>query len=309
MNFIYSTGSLCGKILVRLAVCDTFPDTQWPSLRFAATKEGRPYLASPRLAFDYNITHDGDWVSIVFCARPSLELAPPDRPVLGIDVMEIHLPRFETSVQTFVDTMDMTLTPRERSWILNTPSDVDANAISLPAGTARGLSVSDHARLKRLLTLWTYKEAFTKARGLGLSFDFACIEFAMWDRNHPDVRTILYTRADEKGQRLQDKDRGAQAAASATGECVFSDIVLPSGHAHSGGTRSVPKPGMGTGQGSLLVIAMPRSDAQQRQLTYNAITAQQGEQSGLLRLWTMESLLHAAEERIESTKRVVQALG
>ncbi len=65
--------------------------------------------------------------------------------------MAIQLPRYESSLKSFTETMDMALTLSETRWVLQ----------------------EDEGKgLKRLYTLWTYKEAYTKNLGLGLGLIF-----------------------------------------------------------------------------------------------------------------------------------------
>ena len=116
--------SLTGKILAHHAVCSTFKDVSWNDVRFQVGQSGRPYLAKPQYPFDYNITHDGDWVAIAFTRRPSLQESPPSVPSIGIDVMEIHLPPFEQDSASFVETMEITLTENEQRWILDPQSEM-----------------------------------------------------------------------------------------------------------------------------------------------------------------------------------------
>ncbi|SPO28065.1 related to BNA2 - tryptophan 2,3-dioxygenase [Ustilago trichophora] len=147
--------SLVARLLPRLLIAKRF-GVAWDSIRFGATPAGRPFLSAPELPMhlDFNISHDSDWVVMAFCIASSSENK------VGADVMALTLPRYEQNIRSFVDTMDMALTHSETSWVLD------------PL-----ISNGDSEALKRLYTLWTYKEAYTKNLGMGLGFDFSRIQF------------------------------------------------------------------------------------------------------------------------------------
>lgn len=214
----------------------------------------------PHINFDFNITHDGDWVAIAF--QGSFEQqSSTSAPKVGIDVMEIHLPRFESCVLDFVDTMDMTLTPREREWILSDyTNDIFVTHDKRPIDLTR----DEYEQLKKLYTLWTYKEAFTKAKGLGLGYDFQTIEVIK------EAEEVSITAAGnlEKGLKV-------------------SQMVLPAGQS---GAR---KAGGGTGLSSLLVVFQLTQDDETRMRELDVKAAQQ---EGHLRLWTMDDLVKASKQ-------------
>lgn len=144
--------SFVARLLPRLLISTRF-GVAWDKIQFKATPEGRPYYTATfgcGVEVDFNISHDSDWVILAFHISPS----PGPKVRVGADVMALSLPRYETSIQSFVETMDMALTPTETSWVLEQDS------------------------LKSLFTLWTYKEAYTKNLGKGLGFDFSLIEFS-----------------------------------------------------------------------------------------------------------------------------------
>lgn len=173
--------------------------------------------------------------------------------------MEIHLPRYEKTVGDFVETMDMTLTPHERSWILSSyTSETFATQTAPPAP----LTTEQYDQLKKLYTLWTYKEAFTKSKGLGLSFDFQNIDIKR------GARSVSLT-----------------ACGIAEDHLHFFEVRLPPGQCD---TRT-GRPGAGTGLDSLLVAVQSKQEG----LLLTTMDAKQAELDGLLRIWTMESLVGA----------------
>ncbi|ETS64101.1 hypothetical protein PaG_01336 [Moesziomyces aphidis] len=144
--------SLVARLLPRMLLSKRF-GVAWEAVRFGATPQGRPYISAPQLPVrvDYNLSHDGHWVVMAFHISSQGEEVR-----VGVDVMAVALPRYETDVRAFVDTMDMALTRAETRWVLEPEREGET--------------------LTRLYTLWTYKEAYTKQLGLGLGFDFARIE-------------------------------------------------------------------------------------------------------------------------------------
>ncbi|CAO1635588.1 unnamed protein product [Sympodiomycopsis kandeliae] len=162
--------ALAALLLPRIMYCQVY-DLKWKDLAFDRTKEGRPFLKpssslpSPR---DFNITHDGDWVILAF---------NPEVARVGIDVMSIALPHYESSVDSFVETMTDTMTSQELSWVKSSETQAEG--------------------LNRLYDLWTYKEALTKNMGMGLGFDFKRIEFRFWNSKHESDRNKRQTQTGE----------------------------------------------------------------------------------------------------------------
>lgn len=217
--------------------------------------------ASPELNFDFNITHDGDWVAIAFHGSLIQHAESPAARV-GIDVMEIQLPKFEKSVLDFVDTMDMTLTSRERDWIL---SDYTRDTLVTLDSRPSNLTRLEYDQLKKLYTLWTYKEAFTKAKGLGLGYDFQTIEIVK-----------------------QGNDISIAAGGKKENSLSICQLVLPPGQS------AARKAGGGTGLSSLLVVF--ELTEEQKMVPLKTVDVVQAQQEGLLRLWTMHSLVDASRQ-------------
>ncbi|KIY67364.1 hypothetical protein CYLTODRAFT_376282 [Cylindrobasidium torrendii FP15055 ss-10] len=120
---------------------------------FDKTPANKPFLLSPQLdpPLAYNISHDNGLVGIVY--GPGINDAPAFQ--LGIDLMKVRIPGNDT-FETFIGYMDSQLTRLEHHTLLSTP---------LPQA------------LQDFFWIWTMKEAYTKALGLGLGFDFARVEY------------------------------------------------------------------------------------------------------------------------------------
>ncbi|KAH9482619.1 4'-phosphopantetheinyl transferase pptA [Psilocybe cubensis] len=144
-------GTLIGRLLVRVLLKGKGISVD--EMKFATTPEGKPYIKSqtnPPLA--YNITHDNNLVAMAFA--PGIINQPAYN--VGIDVMKVRIPGRET-FDSFVHTVGDQLTTLEH---------VQLKAV-----------IPETEKLKRFFWMWTLKEAYTKALGIGLGFDFRRIEF------------------------------------------------------------------------------------------------------------------------------------
>ncbi|PIL36816.1 hypothetical protein GSI_00506 [Ganoderma sinense ZZ0214-1] len=108
----------------------------------------------------YNVTHDNGVVAMAFSTGNSLFPDPPAYRI-GLDVMLLQLPKRDT-FPGFVEIFSEQLTSLERT-------------ILLPPASAPSLSPRE--QLRRFYLIWTLKEAYTKALGLGMGFDFSRIEY------------------------------------------------------------------------------------------------------------------------------------
>ncbi|EUC65390.1 phosphopantetheinyl transferase [Rhizoctonia solani AG-3 Rhs1AP] len=141
--------SLVGQLLPRYWLRQKQIDPG--TIGFEATEHGKPIITQSLVPLTFNVTHDLDMVAIA-CGS--------GEPV-GIDVMRVALPR-RTSMNEFVEFVSEQLTAKEKE------------AVGPTAG-------SEATRLVRLYRMWTVKEAYTKALGEGLGYDFARIEYDVLD--------------------------------------------------------------------------------------------------------------------------------
>jgi len=123
-------------------------------MSFAATDAGKPYITtlglSPPTA--YNITHDNGLVAMAFSSGSH----NPPAFSIGIDVMKVRVPGRDTFA-SFVESVGDQLTAVEHHQLFS--------------------GASEEESLRRFFWMWTLKEAYTKALGLGLGFDFRRVEF------------------------------------------------------------------------------------------------------------------------------------
>ncbi|QRV91258.1 4'-phosphopantetheinyl transferase superfamily [Ceratobasidium sp. AG-Ba] len=137
--------SLLGHLLPRYWL--TQKAVSLGQVKFGKTEYGKPMITSSPTPLSYNVTHDSDMVAI------ACEAGNP----IGVDVMKVALPR-NTKMHEFVEFVSDQLSAREKQ-ILQ-PSSGD-----------------EPSRLLWLYRMWTVKEAYTKALGEGVGYDFARIEY------------------------------------------------------------------------------------------------------------------------------------
>jgi len=100
----------------------------------------------------FNVTHDEGVVAMAFGTG---DLGPPAYNV-GVDVMQLKVPP-RIPFRDFVDTVSRAFTPLELDIVLADVPELEA--------------------IRRFYWVWTLKEAYTKALGVGLGFEFRRIQY------------------------------------------------------------------------------------------------------------------------------------
>ncbi|EIN10680.1 4'-phosphopantetheinyl transferase [Punctularia strigosozonata HHB-11173 SS5] len=143
---------LIGRLLPRMMLKSRGLYTD--DVTFSATETGKPYIVAPGITppIAFNISHDNGIVAMAY-GEGDRSHAPEYR--IGIDVMKVELPR-RTVLKDFIESVSDQLTQAERH-LLRSPDG--------------GLA------LRYFFNIWTMKEAYTKALGLGLGFDFRRLDY------------------------------------------------------------------------------------------------------------------------------------
>ncbi|KIM23698.1 hypothetical protein M408DRAFT_77017 [Serendipita vermifera MAFF 305830] len=152
----FLVGRLLRSVAIQGILKDRTPGSSSNLLLFKETQSGKPYLDSPlpSPALGFNLSHDANAVLLVLREKEDLSLARD----IGVDVMRVAIPDGETLL-SFIESISITLTTSELDHLrtLASQSDMEASCA--------------------LFKLWTIKEAYTKALGLGLGFDMKRIQY------------------------------------------------------------------------------------------------------------------------------------
>ncbi|KNZ74423.1 L-aminoadipate-semialdehyde dehydrogenase-phosphopantetheinyl transferase [Termitomyces sp. J132] len=147
--------TLLGRLLIRKLLKQRGITSR--EMTFGATAAKKPYTTpglNPPIA--YNISHDNGLIAMAFA--PGIHNSPVFN--IGIDVMKVRIPDRNT-LASFVESVSDQLTTSEYHGLFS----------------ERGSGISEAETLKRFFWLWTIKEAYTKALGLGLGFAFRRVEY------------------------------------------------------------------------------------------------------------------------------------
>ncbi|CAK4502212.1 unnamed protein product [Aphanomyces euteiches] len=148
--------ALCSRLLQRKVAVESF-HVPFASVSITRNDHGKPsWQACPLPTWNYNVSHHGGICAIA---------CQPDRRI-GIDVVCVELPR--ESVRDFFSCFELQFGPRE--WVyINEPSDA-------------------FEQIKRFYLLWSLKEAYTKAIGVGIVIDLQRQQFEI----KPDQSIALF---------------------------------------------------------------------------------------------------------------------
>jgi 4'-phosphopantetheinyl transferase len=132
---------LTGRLLVRRALA-SLTDTPAGAWQFADGPYGRPEIAAPPTPLRFNLAHSGGVVACILS----------DGREAGVDVEDLGRRAIDPPL-----------------W----------HRYCAPAEIADIEAQPEHMRQQRFLTYWTLKEAYLKARGLGIAVQLADIAFSL----------------------------------------------------------------------------------------------------------------------------------
>jgi 4'-phosphopantetheinyl transferase len=139
---------LIGRLLIRgwLESVSGTPASEW---QLVDAERGRPEIAHPPSPWSFNLAHSGN---VVACVLSS---------IAGVGV----------------DLEDLERRPMTRDL---------ARRFCAPAEVADIEGQAESSQTRRFLTYWTLKEAYLKARGLGIAVHLADLEFTL-SGTHPTI--------------------------------------------------------------------------------------------------------------------------
>jgi len=141
---------LVARALIRttLSRYESVPPEAW---RFAAGERGRPYISAPESQLHYNVSHTMGLVALAVSREEEV----------GIDVEGVSSERVRRELCERVFSADEV-----------------AELYALPTG----------AQSERFFDLWTLKESYIKARGLGLAIPLHSFGFRLAPGMPPEIR-------------------------------------------------------------------------------------------------------------------------
>ncbi|KAG8905718.1 copper chaperone of lysine biosynthesis protein [Tulasnella sp. 417] len=158
---------LIGRLLPRRLLTDC--GIRADSVVIKTSQGGKPFVAEPAGCFSFNVTHDSNFVAMAYSTA---HLA------IGIDIMKCEVPQGET-VESYLNALSGFLTASERRQL---EKDIGDSGFVI----------------ERLYEYWTTKEAYTKALGIGVGFDFARIE-CRWKSDDSAAHVIAVDGAEIRG--------------------------------------------------------------------------------------------------------------
>jgi len=119
---------LWGRVMLR-ALTPTWIRTASRQLAIDKEEKGKPFLTNA--AVEFNLSHAGDWVSLALSSSP-----------VGIDIEVVQKRTYWTQIA------HRYFSENEVEWLFSTPEEAE--------------------QLQRFAQIWTQKEAYVKATGVGL---------------------------------------------------------------------------------------------------------------------------------------------
>ncbi|KAJ9051034.1 hypothetical protein DSO57_1008577 [Entomophthora muscae] len=145
-------GSITQLAVVEIAAQEkkAFKDV-WRDIRFSYNPQGRPCLAEYlyMAAVDFNISHHGDFVSLVVCSNGQV----------GIDVAKVEVPSSDETAEKFI------------SWYKDEFSQEEWYRINNCSETI------DYGKLNQFMEIWCLKESLLKGLGTGLQLPLSSVSF------------------------------------------------------------------------------------------------------------------------------------
>eukprot|EP00961_Rhodomonas_salina_P182674 2466213-Rhodomonas_salina.1 len=147
-----SKRSLMGRLMLQSAAgigLNMDPAT----IKFGRTKGKKPFIQEPAAAqrrLNANVSHHGHWVV----------LGMEEKGLVGVDVSSTTPPRPGMQAEVFFKTMETSLTRKEWAQV-------------------RAVGTSDKELYHAFFVFWAFKEAYTKAMGIGLALPFRRLELTV----------------------------------------------------------------------------------------------------------------------------------
>ena len=157
--------SLVGRLLLR-KMAKAVIGLKEEEIVFTRSDKGRPQLTSTGPNWDFNISHQGDFVALVAASNPFASEKQPA--MVGVDVMRIT-DKARRDVPEFFRLMRRQFTSYE--W-----------------ETIKNCSDKPEEQMRMFYRHWCLKESFVKAEGSGLNWDLQRLSFKA-----RSIRNTLYS--------------------------------------------------------------------------------------------------------------------
>lgn len=191
MQFVFRKDirpALVGRLMLRSCAAQILSLSN-NDIKFSRADKGKPIIDNViQTPFDLNVSHHGNYVVLACDATDKL----------GIDIMEIEM---KEELDKYFKLMNRTFSPNEWTFIREGSSfDTDSSA---------------RAQMSRFLRLWSLKEAYFKAEGMGITTDLRSIEFICKSKTDSE-RIISDTQIKVYGKLLT--------------ECTFYESLIDEDH-------------------------------------------------------------------------------